>query len=458
MSVVHPNTNKSPETAPQTTSKRLKLILPWVTTSLLTDLRLLFVLQPLLWLAGLELLLAPVIAIWLLIKRLVLSLKLHIPRQAWWLIIFSVWQLAHFVSLPPGELDLFVKAQGTWLSLISLYIVIYNVADSRERWNYIVSSIEIFGFITACLGLLYITGIFNLEFQSLIGQILPGGLVANSHFFTTISTRSLGFLDPSGLPRVRSTFWHPSSYASILLVFLAIQWFQFSRNPKNGRKRRLFTLLLLLINLVFTLSRTTYVAFLGMVFFIWWLETKTPRSRLQKLVLLTLGGIFVLLYLLVALLSDGAISYDFVNSAVYDFRPNSVLARVRVYEISWELVRQKPIWGWGTFVKAEGLPSAFSAGSHSDYLSNLFQFGIPGLLLYLSFFVATWYTLLKGYFTIQHFETKRFFAIGIALMLAINLRQVTSELLWDAYVAGAIWSMWALVTALYRIERVERQS
>jgi O-antigen ligase len=433
--------------------KHLKIIIPYLNSFLTTDIKLIFILQPLFWLAGLEQIVPAMLVLWMLFKRILINARLRIPSSIWLALIFWIWQLLHFFTLPDSELDLFIKSQGTWLTLVGLFVIIYNVANSQEHWDKILSGIELFGAITVSLGLLYIVGILDFQVQSLLGKLLPASFVSNSHFFTTISLRSFGFPDATGLPRVRSTFWHPSSYASALLVLFAIEWFQLKRKSLKNRKIRLVLLALVIINLGFTFSRTTYIAFALMIFLIWWLGGQAYWSRLQKIITLGLFSILVLIYLYIVFLFKGELSFNFLTDIVYNFRPYSILARVRVYEISWQLFLEKPLWGWGTWVKIEGLPSAFSAGSHSDYLSVLFQFGIPGLLFYLGFIGITGYVLLKGYFSAKRSEARSFFSVTLALMMAMLVRQVTSELLWDLYVVSIVWGMWALGTALYANEK-----
>ena len=444
------------EAAPVRTGTRrsFNLPIPWLTTTLLQDVRFYFLLQPLLWIAGVEQLAPAVLAPWILLKRLWLHPRLRIPRPLWPAILLLGWQAAHVLTVPRGEIDLFVKGLGTTLALVCLAIIVYNVASTPLRWHRVLAAVEWFGAITGLLGLLFVAGVWKGEFHSLFRLILPDGLVSGSHFFSTISLRSLGFWESAvGYQRVRATFWHPSSYASVLLVFFAVQWFQFRQGSRRLRLIRLGMLGVTLINLLFTFSRTTYVSFAVLLACLWWLTGRSARSRLQKIGTLGLVVAVALTYVLAALMLQGVISFDLLYDAVYEFRPFSLQVRTQIYEVTWQLVRQRPLWGWGTLVEIESLPSYFSAGSHSDYLSVLFQLGIPGLLLYLGFLGGVWYTLLRGWRTARRRWVRHFFEISIALMLAINVRQFTSGLLWDVYVASTIWTAWGLALVLYAAER-----
>ncbi len=431
-----------------------KLPIPWLTTSLLHDVRLYFLLQPLLWIAGIEQLAPAGLVPWILLKRLWLNPRLRIPRPLWPAILLLVWQAAHILTVPQDEIDLFIKGLGTTLALVCLVIVTYHVASTPPRWCQILTAVEWFGAITGFLGLLFIAGAWKGEFHSLFRLILPDGFVSGSHFFSTISVRSLGFWESAvGYQRVRATFWHPSSYASVLLVFFAVQWFQFRQGSRRLRLARLGMLGVTLINLLFTFSRTTYVSFAVLIGLLWWLTGRSARSRLQKIGTLSLATALVLIYVLTALMLQEAISFDLLYDAIYEFRPFSLQVRTQIYEVTWRLVQQRPIWGWGTLVEIENLPSYFSAGSHSDYLSVLFQLGIPGLFLYLGFLGGVWYTLVRGWRMARRRWARHFFEVSMALMLAINMRQFTSGLLWDVYVASTIWTVWGAALALYPMER-----
>ncbi len=437
--------DKLPSTVlPAHPTPTIRLAIPWLNTSLVTDIRLYFVLQPLLWLLGLELILPVLIAIWMFIKYCLLNLAFRMPRFFWWAILFGIWELLHIFTLPAGELDLFLKSQGTWIAIMCLFLVIYNVADTPHRWNRILGGIEIFCGIVVILGSLYIVGFLRFDYVSLLGRILPATITADSHFFSEISFRTFGKIDFFSAYRVRVTFWHPSSYASALLVIFGIQFFQFQRSTGLPRAIKLVLLGLTLLNLLYTFSRTTYISFVIMLFVIWWLQGHSSLSRWQKLVIVSVVVTIGIGYILAMLLFTGVVSFQVINDLIYDFRPYSVLSRVLVYERSWELVLQKPIWGWGTLLKLEGLPSEFSAGSHSDYLNVLFRFGIPGLLMYLAYIFAMGRALWKAYLAVPLGDGKRFLRICLALMAAMLVRQVTSELFWDLYVVSLLWAVWGL--------------
>jgi O-antigen ligase len=418
--------------------------IPFINTTLLFDLKLFFVLQPLFWWMGVEQILPVGLAFYLLIKRILSSPQIRAPRSAWWILAFFLWQSAHIISLPDGELDLFVKTQGTWATILILFLLIYNVADSEKRWYEMLYALENFGRISIILGTLYITGLFKPSISTLINVLLPSSLINGSHFFSTIAIRTLGRLDFNGLPRVQGTFWHPSSYASILLVFLAIQWFLIYYPTSGNRQVRWLFYGLTLINLVFTFSRTTYVSFLMMCFMIWWLNSPNFNKRIQKVVLLLMGAVLVLAFTLFILIQYNTLSLGFIDNAIYNYRPNSVLVRLQIYQVSWDLISQKPIWGWGTTLKLEELPTKYSAGSHSFYLSILFRFGLVGLFLYLGLIGTILWNTYKSFLKTIHLRDRYFFVIIIALLIAMLIRQATSNIFWDLYVTSTIWAILAL--------------
>jgi O-antigen ligase len=431
-------------------NKKVGTRIPFITTTLLTDLKLFFVLQPLFWWMGLEQLFPVGLAFYLLIKKILISPKIRIPQVIWWMLAFFLWQIAHIISLPDGELDLFIKTQGAWATLLILFLLIYNVVDTEKRWYEMLYALENFGRISIILGTLYITGLFKPSIPTLINVVLPSSLINDSHFFSTIAIRTLGRLDFSGLPRVQGTFWHPSSYASILLVFLAIQWFLIYYPTQGNRQVRWLFYGLTFINLAFTFSRTTYISFLIMHAMIWWLNSPNLNRRMQKVILLLAGAVFSLVIIFI-LIQSSTLSFGFIDNAIYNYRPNSILVRLQIYQASWDLISQKPIWGWGTTLKLDDLPTKFSAGSHSVYLSILFRFGLVGLFLYVGLMFTLLWKNFKGVLRSTSARDRYFFIVILALTIAIIVRQATSDILWDLYIASIIWTIWALAIKRYRM-------
>lgn len=444
------------DSSPPIEKNQNKLFVPWLTTSLMHDLASIFLLQPIFWVLGVEHFAPVLLAVWMVIKRLMLSLKIKISHHIWLLIFLFVWQGLHIFSLPLGELDLFLKSQSTLLVPICLFFVIYNLIQNTTQLDKVLGYLEKFGFVLVIFGTIFILGLWSGNFQSLIGYVLPKNIVETSHFFSEITTRSLGVPEPAtGFRRVQSLLWHPNGYATVLIIIFAIQWYFFQNGSIKQKLVRGLTLLLTLVNLVFTYSRTLYVAFLIMVFLAWFLMQSSSSSRRIKVLFFSGLLLLILFYFLFFLLLEGLVDLGPTSNLLYDFvfkiRPYSVQTRLEIYEISWNLILQKPLWGWSTFVRIENLPSYFSAGSHSDVLSVIFLYGIPGLLFYLSFIGSVWLTLIKGYRIAREQKTKNFFALSIALMLAINLRQLTAGLLWDIYVGSSVWVIWALGVAQYNI-------
>ena len=433
--------------------------IPWFNTRLTTDIRWYFSAQPLFWLLGIEFFAPVALMGWFLFKRLLMNARLRIPVATWSAIMLFLWQLAHISTVQSGEMDLFVKAQGTLLALICLFVVIYNAADTSQKWTDILVSIERLGNIALFFGALFILGLWSGKFRSLLGIVLPRALVSGSFFFSSLAERQLGVSEPAtGFRRVQSTFWHPNGYAAVLLLLFGIQWYLLRRDGWRKQPWRVLALILTLAQLFFTYSRTSYVALIMMAFVLWWLEKGNYRNRLLRL--LFVAGMLTgfVLYVFIALLAEGTITFSLLNQFVYGIRPYSISTRLLIYQETWRLLLQKPLWGWSTLVRIEGLPSYFSAGSHSDFLSILFQYGIPALLFYLVFLVSIWRVQVKGYRLAQDPEAKRFFAVAMAIMLAIVLRQFTSGLFWDVYVASVIWGIWALSLARYTLLQRQTQT
>jgi O-antigen ligase len=437
----------APET--QTKPEPFRLFIPFITTSLVWDVQASFLLQPVFWVLGFEFFAPAIFSVYLLGKMIFLRGKIRVPKLAWLLVLFLIWKSLHVLTIPTDEFDIFLKSVGTYLTVFCYIIVVYNLALVPANAQKLLSSLFWLGAITSFLGLVYISGIWRGSFNTLIGVFIPAGLAENSVFFGSLVTHSLGFLaEWGGFYRVQSTFWHPSSYGTALLVFFAVTWLYY----KQHKRYRLFSLLvmgMLFINIFFTISRMAMVAYLLILGVIWWLGSNTVHTRMLKVALVLLFMGILLAGGLILYVSTSNTSLTIVNDIFLEFRPSSALTRFSIYQDTLTSILTNPLWGFGTQVKTDVRTAAYSVGSHSDWLSVLFANGIPGFILYALFFVNIWSILIKGFRFSKTKESRELYKVTIALLLAIHLRQFTEDLAWDIYVIIIVFAFLILALAHY---------
>ena len=110
------------------------------------------------------------------------------------------------------------------------------------------------------------------------------------------------------------------------------------------------------------------------------------------------------------------------------------------------LLPKHPIAGWGVTQRIAGLPSDYSAGSHSSILGMLFQHGIIGVSLYAAFWVSIWRDIVKGLSTRKASSSWfSFWLMAAVAMASFNLRALADKWWWDQVLTMTLWSLWGLI-------------
>ena len=428
-------------------NRGLRVRLPFVSTSLATDIWLFALLWPLWWVLGIEQILLPFFLIYETVRLLIRSeWRVRVNLTIWLTLALAVWWVVPIVWADREFLDIFLKETATIWSQFLILVLIWNGVRNEDEWRRVVGALIIFAAYTAAAGFIYVGGLWRGDIVSLFGRILPASLVDASAFFSSIAYRRFGEMAIEvGLLNHRLAALSLSFSSLSMVCLLLIPLIAWRGLVTRGVRRLIYVLIGigLLICLVYAESRISYVAFLisAVVFVVLRLGLLRGHNRVFTLAmsLLAAGAVLLLVYATFELILRS------LQVAFIDLRPGSWLVRFNIYIVTLQLLPQHPIAGWGVPVRIPGTASEYSAGTHSSYLGMLFTHGIIGLLLYLAIWATIWKVVLRGLGE-RHVGRERalFWIAMVAAFLAFNIREIADSWWWDQSLTFVIWLMWGV--------------
>jgi O-antigen ligase len=210
--------------------------------------------------------------------------------------------------------------------------------------------------------------------------------------------------------RANAIFITPNSFAASINVILVPAIVFYLMGAKNNRAL-FYTLLILFSALLVTQSRGGWVAFISSIIFlsilIKTLSFKLDRLRLKNLII---GMIAVFaIYSTVTLTGLERINSEYsmnedLNHIIRSDNLDSTLShRFELYDIAWQLIKQKPLFGHGFYTyqyyKSRDLKPPYAGGVtrfvHNDYLQLWMEIGVLGVAAFVMLFIALVYFLFK---------------------------------------------------------------
>lgn len=205
---------------------------------------------------------------------------------------------------------------------------------------------------------------------------------------------------------LRGSFHNSGIYAIYLSVPFVLSVIIFLQNKSKSRLNiclkilSVFTFILLGFVLIYTQSRTAWIAsFLGILF----LATQYLKvlKRFNQIVRSNLLRIIFFLLILGSIL--------LLSKQLYEFKQNSAIGRILVWKVSLEMVKERPICGKGFnnfsqtydnyqsnyFNKPRDLQEVLVAGkvqyAFNDYLQIMVEYGFVGIFLFLGMIFFVFY-------------------------------------------------------------------
>jgi hypothetical protein len=408
---------------------------------------------------GIEQLLPPFFIAWEFFRYLVRSkFRLLINSPIRWSFLLAIWWIVPIAWLGGEHVDIFIKESATVFSQFFILVLLWNTIHSSDDWRRLVRGLIVLAIYVTLASLIYLSGAWRGQLISTIGRVLPSNLIEDSAFFGSISVRIFGV--PSfEIPLLSSRLYSFALGAGPLsiLCLLLIPFVCWRMNYSRGIARFLFGVVLvgLILSLVFSISRTAYLAsIIGIMLFVTLrLELFNKNNRMTSILLISLT--------LPLLMISGYLGFSEVQQAVQnvfvDFRYGSWIIRLNIYRESYKLFWEHPIAGWGQPIQIPGQSTVYSAGTHSSLLGILFQHGFIGFILYLGLWISIWRLVIRG--IKEHpllKDTRLFWIVCAVALLSFNIRELTATWWWDQLGAMTIWTIWGLVMVAPRIVQQQK--
>ncbi len=283
-----------------------------------------------------------------------------------------------------------------YLEFFAVYLLIANkLINLKTLITVFVASIGFQAFI----------GVFQYILQESLGLRLIGEPMVSS---TALGVAKVDVFSAKYL-RVYGTFPHPNIFAGYLLFaifLLPFAWF----NSKNAG-RRFLLLVLLFPALVFTFSRSAYLAFVLVLFInLVFLKGKIMGAKILK---------FMTTMALIAFLFGFA---QIFVARIVMVDPSSILERLRYFEIAWDMFKAHPFGvGAGNFTH---LMQTFDPVRiepwllqpvHNIFVLVLAELGVFGLLSYIAVFASYFRMFIKR--TGLKFKSVRFLLLSLLIVV-----------------------------------------
>ncbi len=380
--------------APRSAAHRIGI---WPLTAPLTDILLLFLALPALWVLGLEQL-APFFVLALAFLKLVLTRpKLRVPLLARIWLLFVAWQIISATSIDrASNWFVFGKDFASYLASLFVYLIVVNEVKTQRQFMRLLWALVLAGLAFSTIGAVFALGLLPDTFSSLMAPVVPGFLRGSTFVQENILLREIGRsgarFGPLVYRRVSSIFLFPGAAAIALMVVIPLQVYMLTVTRKLQRLVVLLALGLALVNFVLAASRATWVTLpaAALIFAAWrWQKGRhLPRLLVPGLVALVLA----------MLLATAVVTSDYLLGAAQnlfvDVRSESLIDRLDVYYATFDSLAEHPIIGWGT---PRAIPYVLlaPAGTHGEYIHALYSNGIVGLALYLGVYAVLWIYLLR---------------------------------------------------------------
>ena len=392
-------TAPSPATTPSVLAPR-RLVLPFLETDPLFDVRWAVILLPVWWWLGVEQFIWPVIFGLATLKMLHLQgwrLRLNGPLR-WFALFLGIVAVSGLFIVEAERWLTFWRNFGAFAAGFLVLLIVSNRARTWPAIERLLNAALLAVLIAGAVGLLGAMGVWRPSFLSLAGRMMPEAVLATS-YGRAIAFRALGefgwFVGLDLFFRLNSFFLFSNHYSSALVY--AIPFLFYKLGYGRGWRRGLIGLgiVLLLINLVYTTGRVALLSLLGgaLIFLVFY----SLRQRVVKVLgALALAAAIWLLALATTVeitspgqgggLIGGAI--EAVDAFVFARGEGSYTSRFGVYEATIAGFLERPLFGWGTERDVEGLD--LPAGSHSEYFAALYRQGLLGLLALLGLYLSVW--------------------------------------------------------------------
>ncbi len=396
----------------------MRLKIPYISSTVASDVVFTIYFAFFWWFLGFSIVVYQLVALWLfnklLLHKIKYPVKIRLPRiilfPAVFTVLYGISIILNASQHDQQRITASLYNFSFWIMGILLVLVMYNTctAESIDR---IVTAMGInivaIGASAIVSLFLWVQGQTDISMRTPVLTALPW-LENIPLLRQALTIRFLGsdWFSASAQPRLMILNPYPTALAATLIMILPL----YAAHSTSKKAYRFTALAVGLLALVFTLSRTSIIAFIIAIGFIYLLNHKHKLiiAVTALLIIITAWPILVM-------------SYEQVS----DLRKDSSEIRARLYRQTIETaLKQSPLIGIGVKPRDEFF---IPTGSHSMILSVFLRTGMLGLAAFIAMqwqIAKTWYQGLKR---VAESAKQTWNAIGISLF-AMLLWMTTEDL------------------------------
>lgn len=368
-----------------------------------------------------------------LLATLILSFSLPFFQKSIGLLIIlwiSVWMLEgnlkdKFNMLVKNQAFFWALSSVFWVQLIGLFLSV----DLNNGWFQIEKKLSLFIFPLV----LATVSFSKQDFFKILNAFCYGALIAGA----LCIIRSFALYSSSGDPNLFfyksfSYFMHPSYFGMYIntacLVLLVKIHDSFSNGASNQKKAFSILLLCFAFILIILINSKAAILTLGIVLILYFLKILLFDKKGKAFLFLSISMIIIFLSLVfffpkpvdrISLAYESLKNKDNITTAE---DTNGTRLRLMIWEEALDLVKEKPILGYGTGssksiltekYKQKGMSFAEKGkyNAHNQFLQSGIENGILGIISLLALI------LIPAFIA---FKYKNFIALGIPILIGIN--------------------------------------
>jgi hypothetical protein len=340
---------------------------------------------PVWWFLGLGSFIWPIMAVPMGFSLLARE-RIRLPRGFGLYLLFLMWMLASALQINgPDRMIGFAFRALLYGSAGITGLYVYNAPKRLLPTNTLVRVMAVFWVIVVAGGLLGIAAP-TWEFSTLMEKLIPGRLLANEFVATLVhpTTAQIQTFLGYEVPRPRAPFVYTNDWGgnyALLIPFLVAAWSQIRTLARRNLVRLLAVVSLLPV--VFSLNRMLWLCLV--VTAIYASLRFALRGRKGGV-----QGVLAFAAVFIMVLSFGP-TRQLIDDRIAT--PHSNQGRTILYKEAAESVQKSPLLGYGAPRPSQANPNLPSVGTQGQFWLVLFSHGIPGALLFVSFFAyACWRT------------------------------------------------------------------
>ena len=435
--------------------------IPFITTNLITDIQLSFLLLPFWWVIGIEQFIWPVLTLIMTIKlflykskqkqnnKITLSL-IHILI----IVFLGLFIISGFFIVESYRYISFIRNFVVYLSAFLIFFITTSIVKDKKDILKIIKSLVLLIFFVSLLGIFAQFNILNVHYKSPMQFIFPE-FIKNTRMGQHIISRSFHInqwfhLIKRWIRRPGVFFYNANYLAAALLILIPLNILLLKHSKSRNKNFWYFSLVISLICFILTLSRGAFAGLLMGIPFFLFLKMFSKRKHRNNYFLPVTVNCVVIFIVLISILFQSTIVQ--LSSRYLHARDPS--DRIKIYTDTLNSWKESPFFGWGAQrdIEAKYQPTGYhSMGSHSTYLGILYQHGIFALIIYLLII----FYLFKKIFNLVKTESSPFlknFGICAGLALFMNLiHSAVTGMDLDVTTFHLIWLNWGFIIAASRL-------